>query len=328
MEEKLEDYYKKWKEVDFLIKRRTDDQNEIYDKLMETNLGKFYFSLTDEQKNDFRGIYCCIDCRDYYHSDLYKYCSVSEVIEIYHEILHGTETDALCSDDFPFKDRGLAIYIKDGVNTYNALTDESTKDLKVSAEVKLFIQNIINDLYGFNDNLTVDDIPLIKVIYDKLTKSKEDFPKTNSVTVVQDIILDKVKRIHTIDKKHITYKENRRNIIADLKEKIKKNEIEIRNSDSGFKYLLLFSLEASKYEVRLLDGKRAVTLLKEIDESNMSESDKDYYKDALVKAYYNLTNIKFKKESGYFDNDNDACYADFETANPEINKRLIKMRQG
>ena len=42
MEKKLEDYYKKWKEVDFLIKRRTDDQNEIYDKLMETNLGKFY----------------------------------------------------------------------------------------------------------------------------------------------------------------------------------------------------------------------------------------------------------------------------------------------
>lgn len=336
MEKKLEDYYKKWKEVDFLIKRRTDDQNEIYDKLMETNLGKFYFSLTDEQKNDFRGIYCCIDCRDYYHSDLYKYCSDSKVIEIYHEILHDTETDALCNDDFPFKDRGLDIYIKDGVDTYNALTDESTKDLKVSAEVKLFIQNIINDLYGFNDNLTVDDIPVIKVIYDKLTKREEDFPKTNSVTAVQEIILDKVKRIHTIDKKNITYKENKRNVIADLKEKIDENETEIRNSDSGFKYLLLFLVETAKYEVSLLEGKRVTALLKEIEESNMSESDKDYFKDALIKAYYNLTNIEFRKQSKYFDkdegkyfdNDNDICYATFETANPEINKRLIKMRQG
>ena len=328
MEKKLEDYYKKWKEVDFLIKRRTDDQNEIYDKLMKTNLGKFYFSLTDEQKNDFRGIYCCIDCRDYFHSDLYKYCSVSEVIEIYHETLHGTETDALCSDDFPFKDRGLAIYIKDGVDTYNALTDESTKDLKVSDEVKLFIQNIINDLYGFNDNLTVDDIPVIKVIYDKLTKNKEDFPKTNSVTTVQEIILDKIKRMHTIDKKHIIYKENRHNVIADLKEKIKENEAEIRNSDSGFKYLLLYSIESAKYEVSLLEGKKVTAILKEIEESNMSESDKDYFKDALVNAYYNLTNIDFRKQSEYFDNDNDICYATFETANPEINKRLIKMRQG
>ena len=60
----------------------------------------------------------------------------------------------------------------------------------------------------------------------------------------------------------------------------------------------------------------------------MSESEKDYKKDALVEAYYNLTNIEFRKQSEYFDNDNDICYATFETANPEINKRLIKMRQG
>ena len=60
----------------------------------------------------------------------------------------------------------------------------------------------------------------------------------------------------------------------------------------------------------------------------MSESEKDYKKDALIEAYYNLTNIEFRKQSEYFDNDNDICYATFETANSEINKRLIKMRQG
>ena len=138
-------------------------------------------------------------------------------------------------------------------------------------------------------------------------------------------IKNSVTKIHEIDEEHITYKENRRNVIIDFKKEIEENEEGIRNSDSGFKYLLLFSLEATKYEVSLLEGKKVTAILKEIEEGNMSESDKDYFKDALVKAYYNLTNIEFRKESKYFDNDNDIYYATFETANPEINKRMLKM---
>ena len=177
---------------------------------------------------------------------------------------------------------------------------------------------------GFKREFEVSDIPLIKVIYDKVKKNLAN----HANYIIEDNILKQVKRIHNLDKKHSTYKENRRYFIEDLKESITSSELEIRNSNSGFKYLLLYSIETAKYEVSLLEGKRVTTILKEIDESNMSESEKDYKKDALVEAYYNLTNIEFRKQSEYFDNDNDICYATFETANPEINKRLIKMRQG
>lgn len=329
MEERIEDLYKKWREIDSLIKRRTEDQNEVYDKLIKTELGKFYFGLTDEQRETFRNIYIKINSKDYYNSDIYKYCNFSDIIEKYREILQDTEKDALDNDDFPFKNRRSAIYIKDGVDTYNALTDESTKDLEVSVEIKLFIQNIINDLYGFKDELTGDDIPVIKVIYDKLNiEIKDDDSKDSDINgIIEDIILHHVKAIHNWDKKYLTYRDNRRPFIKKLKESIANSELEIKNSDSGFKYLLLYSIEAAKYEVSLLDGKRVTTILKEIDESNMSESEKDYKKDALVEAYYNLTNIDFRKQTEYFNNNHDICYASFETANYEINKRLIKMRQ-
>lgn len=330
MDKKLENCYKKWKEIDYLIYRRREDQSEVYNRLIKTELGKFYFDLTDEQKESFKRIYSSINSKDYYDSDIYKYCNFKDIIEAYHEMLLDTKIEVLCNADFPFKNRELAIYIKDGVDTYNPLTDESTKDLEVSDEIKLFIQNIINDLYGFKDELTADDIPLIKVIYEKLKKNNEDYAENiANITIMEDNIFKQVKRIHKLDKSHSVYKENRRPFIEKLKESIASTELEIKNSDSGFKYLLLYLINTAKYEVSLLDGKRVTTILKEIEESNMSESEKDYKKDALVEAYYNLTNIEFRKQSKeYFDNDNDICYATFETANSEINKRLIKMRQG
>ncbi len=322
MEKKIEDYYKEYKIIDALIKQELNNKDALYNELIKTKAGKLYLNLTEEQRKDFRDIYS--------DSSITRYYFAETNIEKYNRDKTILFLSVAGSDCFPLnKESFLNLYVKDGVDTYNALTDESTKDLDISDGIKKFIQEIIGYIYGFSDELYIDDIPLIKVIYDKLNNNKDkDYYTTASVTFVQDIILDKVKRIHTIDKKHITYKENRRNVIADLKEKIDENETEIRNSDSGFKYLLLSLVETAKYEVRLLEGKRVTALLKEIEESNMSESDKDYFKDALVKAYYNLTNIEFRKQSKYFDNDNDICYATFETANAEINKRLIKMRQG
>lgn len=322
MEKKIEDYYKEYKIIDALIKQELNNKDALYNELIKTKAGKLYLNLTEEQRKDFRDIYS--------DSSITRYYFAETNIEKYNRDKTILFLDVAGSDCFPLnKESFLNLYVKDGVDTYNALTDESTKDLDISDGIKKFIQEIIGYIYGFSDELSIDDIPLIKVIYDKLNNNKDkDYSTTASVTFVQDNILDKVKRIHTIDKKHITYKENRRSFIEKKKNAIINNELEIRNSDSGFKYLLLFSLEASKYEVRLLEGKRVTALLKEIEESNMSESDKDYFKDALVKAYYNLTNIEFRKQSKYFDNDNDICYATFETANAEINKRLIKMRQG
>ena len=320
MDEKIEDLYKKYKEINAIINNKTEEKNKVLNSLLKSKAGKLYFSLNNEQKKLFEEIY-----RDV---DFSRYIYLRDDIKEYEKKLDELETIIITHKDFPFKSEEATIYISDGVDIYDAITDASTKDLDENA--KEVINDIIKGYDNFKSELSTSDIPLIKVIYDKLRRNNEDYAENiANITIMEDNIFNQVKRIHKLDKSHSVYKENRRPFIEKLKESIASTELEIRNSDSGFKYLLLYAIEAAKYEVSLLEGKRVTTILKEIDESNMSESEKDYKKDALVEAYYNLTNIDFRKQSKeYFDNDNDICYATFETANSEINKRLIKMRQG
>ena len=320
MDEKIEDLYKKYKEINAIINNKTEEKNKVLNSLLKSKAGKLYFSLNNEQKKLFEEIY-----RDV---DFSRYIYLRDDIKEYEKKLDELETIIITHKDFPFKSEEATIYISDGVDIYDAITDASTKDLDENA--KEVINDIIKGYDNFKSELSTSDIPLIKVIYEKLKKNNEDYAENiANITIMEDNIFNQVKRIHKLDKSHSVYKENRRPFIEKLKESIASTELEIRNSDSGFKYLLLYLINTAKYEVSLLEGKRVTTILKEIDESNMSESEKDYKKDALVEAYYNLTNIDFRKQSKeYFDNDNDICYATFETANSEINKRLIKMRQG
>ena len=320
MDEKIEDLYKKYKEINAIINNKIEEKNKVLNSLLKSKAGKLYFSLNNEQKKLFEEIY-----RDV---DFSRYIYLRDDIKEYEKKLDELETIIITHKDFPFRTEETAIYIKDGVDIYDAITDASTKDLDENA--KEVINDIIKGYDNFKSELSTSDIPLIKVIYDKLRRNNEDYAENiANITIMEDNIFNQVKRIHKLDKSHSVYKENRRPFIEKLKESIASTELEIKNSDSGFKYLLLYLINTAKYEVSLLEGKRVTTILKEIDESNMSESEKDYKKDALVEAYYNLTNIDFRKQSKeYFDNDNDICYATFETANSEINKRLIKMRQG
>ena len=319
MDKKIEDLYKKYKTINAIIKNKTEEKDKVLNSLLKSKVGKLYFSLNDEQKELFESIYRSFDFS--------RYIYLRDGIEEYKDKLSGLSIDIITHKDFPFKSEEAAIYISDGVDIYNAITDVSTKYLDDTA--REVIKDMIKGYNNFKSELSTSDIPLIKVIYDKLRRNNEDYFETvTNIIIMEDNIFNQVKRIHKLDKSHSVYKENRRPFIEKLKESIASTELEIRNSDSGFKYLLLYAIEAAKYEVSLLEGKRVTTILKEIDESNMSESEKDYKKDALVEAYYNLTNIEFRKQSEYFDNDNDICYAAFETANSEINKRLIKMRQG
>ena len=319
MDEIIEDYYKKYQKINAIIKKKTEEKNKVLNSLLKSKAGKLYFSLNNEQKKLFEEIY-----RDV---DFSRYIYLRDDIKEYEKKLDELETIIITHKDFPFKSEEATIYISDGVDIYNAITDASTKDLDENA--KEVINDIIKGYDNFKSELSTSDIPLIKVIYEKLKKNNEDYAENiANITIMEDNIFKQVKRIHKLDKSHSVYKENRRPFIEKLKESIASTELEIKNSDSGFKYLLLYLINTAKYEVSLLEGKRVTTILKEIDESNMSESEKDYKKDALVEAYYNLTNIDFRKQSKeYFDNDNDICYATFETANSEINKRLIKMRQ-
>ena len=318
MDEIIEDYYKKYQKINAIIKKKTEEKNKVLNSLLKSKAGKLYFSLNNEQKKLFEEIY-----RDV---DFSRYIYLRDDIKEYEKKLDELETIIITHKDFPFKSEEATIYISDGVDIYDAITDASTKDLDENA--KEVINDIIKGYDNFKSELSTSDIPLIKVIYDKLRRNNEDYFETvTNITIMEDNILKHVERIHKLDNTNSTYRENRRPFIKKLKMSITSAELEIKNSDSGFKYLLLYLINTAKYEVSLLEGNRVTTILKEIEESTLSDGEKDYKKDALVKAYYNLTNIEFRKQSKYFDNDNDICYATFETANSEINKRLIKMRQ-
>ena len=102
-------------------------------------------------------------------------------------------------------------------------------------------------------------------------------------------------------------------------EKVKKDYEEIKNSDSRFKELMLEECKTVKYEILILSGAHLPTLMKQAQ--NEDE------KDALVKAYYNISNKIFRINSEYFgSNDKDAIYYDCLTADPEINSRLLDMK--
>lgn len=312
MEAVIENYYKEYQELLKNIKKQNAFKIKIENTLIKTDAGKLYFSLDALQKDLFRKIYTDDTFQTHF-----------SILDILNEL--ETRLDLISSkisshESFPFKQTVPSLYITNGENTYNAITGESTESL--DSLKKQLIKEIIKNKYGFPSNLTITDIPLIQVIYNRFKKESVGSSKK---AIINDI-LKQVDKIHTLDQKEITYKENRYKFINELRETLLKEELEIVNSKISYqtKDLLLFDIDAAKYEILLLEGKKVTTILEDI-ESNNDKEEREYKIDALVKAYYNLTNINFRENSEYFTNDNDIWYAEFETANYRINKRLLKM---
>lgn len=312
MEAVIENYYKEYQELLKNIKKQNAFKIKIENTLIKTDAGKLYFSLDALQKDLFRKIYTDDTFQTHF-----------SILDILNEL--ETRLDLISSkisshESFPFKQTVPSLYITNGENTYNAITGESTESL--DSLKKQVIKEIIKNKYGFPSNLTITDIPLIQVIYNRFKKESVGSSKK---AIINDI-LKQVDKIHTLDQKEITYKENRYKFINELRETLLKEELEIVNSKISYqtKDLLLFAIDAAKYEILLLEGKKVTTILEDI-ESNNDKEEREYKIDALVKAYYNLTNINFRENSEYFTNDNDIWYAEFETANYRINKRLLKM---
>ena len=154
MEEKLEDYYKEYKEINAIIKKKTEEKDKVLNSLLKSKAGKLYFSLNDEQKKLFESIY-----RDV---DFSRYVYLRDDIKDYKNKLDKLKMELLCHKDFPFKNEEAAIYISDGVDFYDAITDVSTKSLDENA--KEVIKDMFNGYSHFKNDFTMSDIPLIKVI--------------------------------------------------------------------------------------------------------------------------------------------------------------------
>ena len=217
------------------------------------------------------------------------------------------------SDVFPFKkENSVNIYIRDGVDTYNALTGESTKDLDVSDNIKKFIQDVISTSYKLEDEYTIDDIPLIKVIY-------MDFVDNDSIspTYYAEIILQKVKRVHILEKNPSKYRCLSANELKIREAALDKEINELEHSETFSD--TLESLKIKKYELLMLEGNR-------VDELYYTLTNKDDVY-PLIKAYLNLIDINYRKNSGYFKSENDVIYAGFETSNKDINMKILEIKK-
>ena len=126
MEQIIADYYEKYREINAIIKKKTEVKDKVLSSLLNSKVGKLYFSLNDEQKKLFEEIY-----RD---ADFSRYLYFRDDIKEFQEKLDELRICLLCHKDFPFKNEDVAIYISDGNDIYDAITDVNTKDLGATAK--------------------------------------------------------------------------------------------------------------------------------------------------------------------------------------------------
>ena len=288
------------------------------DKLNKTLA--FYNSLNDNDKKIFDYINC--------NMGYVRYKLNKIALEKLQESLEKLCNEFIESDAFPFAKNEFHFFVKKDTYLVDAINGEDSSDL--SDEENAFICDSINSVYGYDsNNYNKDDIPLIKVLYlkDRLKYERKDSP-LDIDGMIYDI--DLAKRI---DSGEYTYDERICSCLpgwkkSHLKTKLLTQQQRILNSDSRNKDLLLFSIDAAFYEIELQSGVRVNEIydrLNNMEVKNEHQRRKvEREKDALINAYHNLTNQNFRKNSGYY-MENHYMFARYETADPEINKRLLKM---
>ena len=235
------------------------------------------------------------------------------------------------SDAFPFSKDEFHFFVSKDSYLIDAITDLDTSEL--SKEENIFLNDSISCVYNSLDynpsDYSIDDIPLIKVLYlkDKLKYERRCLP-LNIDVMIYDI--DLAKRI---DNGAFTYDERKCSCLpgwkqTHLKTKLLTQQQRILTSDSRNKDLLLFSVDAALYEIELQSGVRVKEIYDKLDNMEVKNEHQrrkvEKEKDALITAYYNLIDQDFRKNSGYYMG-NHYMFARYETADPEINKRMLKM---
>ena len=306
------------------IRSRIEEiKNKINILLQNDKLNKtlaFYNSLNDNDKIIFDYINC--------NMGYVRYKLNKIALEKLQESLEKICNEFIESDAFPFAKNEFHFFVKKDTYLVDAINGEDSSDL--SDEENAFICDSINSVYGYDsNNYNKDDIPLIKVLYlkDKLKYERKDSP-LDIDGMIYDI--DLAKRI---DSGEYTYDERRCSHLpgwkkTHLKTKLLTQQQRILSSDARNKDLLLFFITSAFYEIELLSGVRVNEIydrlnnMEVINEHQRRKVERE--KDALINAYHNLTNQNFRKNSGYY-MENHYMFARYETADPEINKRLLKM---
>ena len=167
-------------------------------------------------------------------------------------------------------------------------------------------------------NAKETDIPLLMQI-------KEMFHPTTSLEYEE--ILKKVKE--TNGKSYVSPHEGLHLILEaeEEKNKIQESILEIKNSSLeeetkerliGFKNLAYEECITSQFEVLILEGVKPEELFK--------NAFNEQTKFLALKAYYNLSQKQFKKESGYFKTEEDIDNYIYLTVNKEMNQMILERK--
>lgn len=313
-------YYNNYMGIKDRIEEAKDKINELLqdDKLKETL--EFYNSLDKEKQVIFNKINC--------NNDYVRYKLNKKKIEELEKGLNKLYKDFIESEAFPFSKDEFHFFVSNDTYLVDAINGEDSSEL--SDEENAFICDSINSVYGYDsNNYNKDDIPLIKVLYlkEKFKYERKGLP-LNIDGMIYDI--DLAKRI---DSGEYTYDERICSCLpgwkkSHLKTKLLTQQQRILSSDARNKDLLLFFITSAFYEIELLSGVRVNEIydrlnnMEVINEHQRRKVERE--KDALINAYHNLTNQNFRKNSGYYMG-NHYMFARYETADSEINKRLLKM---
>lgn len=312
-------YYNNYMGIKDRIEEAKDKINELLqdDKLKETL--EFYNSLDKEKQVIFNKINC--------NNDYVRYKLNKKKIEELEKGLNKLYKDFIESEAFPFSKDEFHFFVSNDTYLVDAINGEDSSDL--SKEENMLLSDSITSVCEYNPtDYSSDDIPLIKVLYLENKDSCSDH------MILCSAIKTDIRLIKNLDEKgknvcaYRSYQYRDMWKIEHFKNKLLTQEQRILDSDSRHKDLLLFSIRSAFYELELLSGRRVTEILKNLESnkitSNRLKRLQEIEIDALIKAYYNLTDINFRENSMYFSGD-DYIFAKFETADPEINKRLLKM---
>lgn len=309
--EKLNLYYNEYHGIDIRLKEKEKQKEEILKELKKTKEGKFYLKLSDEAKQEYRGF------RN--NTTITRLLLIDTIIKQYEQAKKNLELEIAEATWFPFNNGKNHIFIEDNKEFYDALTGESTKDLDIALNLKEFIKTIISKTYKINEEYSIDDLPLIKLTY-------ENFQENCNIPLerISEFIFSKVKRLHSLDERRVVYnKVLNSEKLKKIKMSISTDIKTIKNSDSFClnKDLALEEAYAVKFELLMLQGYSVVKLYRQLEKKNQQA-----LIPSLIKAYYNLTNINYRRQSNYFMNEHEIICADFETANYDINAKILEMK--
>ena len=335
-----EDYY----EDEELSFREKMEVFSIIDSLAQDTYhrtGKFDYLGADLNSLRERITYCLKDVRDYVHlrDEIYNLKSYrSDLLDDITFYNFGTDgVNEKCMD------RHFLIYIDGELKCMNC--GATTKDYDLTNDEIQFLCKCADKNNILIGELTKDDLPLLNVLMAKketIRKKRvplDEIDENNWMTYVEEYYLQdeieipditrNIAKAHLLDSQIYDNEDivvtNPKYLSEEtlfkLSSTLEKQRKVIEQSNSRFKKMLLEQCDSAFFEILILFGKHIPTLI------NNAKNDDEKY--AIIKAYYNLSNMDFRINSGYFKADNRNCDAigyDCITANPEINEAILKLK--